>query len=67
METKQDLQQLIFLFRNIANNINQIARNSNVFKTLLSSNKLLTRIKELESAVINFIQTPQIQPPNKQQ
>ncbi|MEA2017116.1 MAG: hypothetical protein U9N59_01600 [Campylobacterota bacterium] len=46
------------MMRNIANNINQIAKNSNIFKTLLSSNKLLTKLQELEKAVIDFIHNP---------
>lgn len=44
--------------RNIANNINRIAKKSNIFKTLISGNSVLTRLKELESSIVKFINNP---------
>jgi predicted HNH restriction endonuclease len=57
-DTNKNLQQLIFLFRNIANNINQIAKQSNIFKKLIGTNSIVTNLQILEKEVINFIQKP---------
>ena len=54
----KDLKQLIFLFRNIANNINQIAKHSNIFKKLIGTNKIVTNLAILEKNVIEFIRKP---------
>jgi len=54
----EDLKQLIFLFRNIANNINQIAKHSNIFKKLIGTNKIITNLATLEKSVIGFIKKP---------
>lgn len=60
-DTKDELQTLIFLLRNIANNINQIAKNSNIFKTLLSTKSILSNLKDLENNVKDFINKPKLQ------
>jgi len=53
-----DLKQLIFLFRNIANNINQATKHSNIFKKIIGTNKFITNLKTLEKNIIDFIQKP---------
>ncbi|WP_020560815.1 plasmid mobilization protein [Thiofilum flexile] len=57
-EQLQEMQEMRFLFRNIANNINQIAHNSNMIKRLTDENGLLLEIKKLEDIVMNYYQKP---------
>ncbi len=54
-EIQKKLNEFIFLVRNIANNINQIARHSNRVKKVFHENKILSYIKELENEVKQFI------------
>lgn len=48
------LSEFIFLMRNIANNINQIARNSNLLKHLVEENGLLMELKNMENLVKEY-------------
>jgi hypothetical protein len=48
------LSEFIFLMRNIANNINQIARNSNLLKHLVEENGLLMELKKIEDLVKEY-------------
>lgn len=50
-EIQKKLDDLIFLIRNIANNLNQIARHSNTIKIVLDENKVFTYIKNLEQSI----------------
>ena len=64
-DINDNLVKLIYLFRNIANNINQIAKHSNIFKKLISTNKILTNLKSLEMELIEFIRKPKLKDDNK--
>lgn len=50
-EIQKKLDDLIFLIRNIANNLNQIARHSNTIKIVLDENKVFSYIKSLEQSI----------------
>lgn len=52
---QEDLKELIFIIRNIANNLNQIARHSNTVKTVLSENKVFSYIKDMEKNIKDFV------------
>jgi rRNA-processing protein FCF1 len=49
-----ELKEFIFLMRNIANNINQIAHHSNIVKHIVDENGLLMEIKRLEDLVKDY-------------
>lgn len=57
-ELESSFKEFVFLLRNIANNINQVAKQSNTFKKLLNPTKLKSNLKELESLIKEFIQNP---------
>lgn len=48
------LDDLRFLIRNVANNVNQIAHNSNLVGKLVDENNFLMEIKKLEDAVFDY-------------
>jgi hypothetical protein len=50
----KELQELRFLLRNVANNINQIAHHSNTIKRLADENGLLLEIQKMEQIVQDF-------------
>lgn len=54
-EIQEELTKFVFLVRNIANNVNQIARHSNTVKTLVDENGLLSYLKKLETTVKNYV------------
>jgi hypothetical protein len=51
-----ELQELRFLLRNVANNINQIAHHSNTIKRLVYENGLLMEIRKMEEAVFSWVE-----------
>lgn len=51
----EELKEFRFLVRNIANNINQIAHNSNIVQHLVDENDLFGEIRKLEEEVATFI------------
>ncbi len=53
-EKQEKLSEFVFLIRNIANNINQIARHSNTVKELRNERGLLAFLKDLEDRVKDF-------------
>jgi hypothetical protein len=57
-EQLHEMQEMRFIFRNVANNINQIAHHSNTIKRLADENGLLQEIKKLEDIVLAYYQTP---------
>lgn len=57
-EQLHEMQEMRFMFRNVANNINQIAHHSNTIKRLADENGLLQEIKKLEDIVLAYYQTP---------
>lgn len=52
---KEELKELRFLIRNVANNINQIAHHSNTIGRLIDENGLLLEIQKMEQAVNQFV------------
>ena len=52
---KSELQELRFLLRNVANNINQIAHYSNTIRRLADENGLLIEIQKMEETINNFV------------
>lgn len=54
-EIEEELKELRFLIRNIANNVNQIAHHSNLVEKLVNENEFLMEIKKLEDAVFDYI------------
>jgi hypothetical protein len=52
---RDELQELRFLIRNVANNINQIAHHSNTIKRLADENGLLLEIQKMETTINDFI------------
>ncbi len=50
----EKLDELRFLIRNVANNVNQIAHNSNLVGKLVDENNFLMEIKKLEDAVFDY-------------
>ncbi len=55
-ELQEELQDLRFLIRNIANNVNQAAHYSNTIRALADENGLLMEIKKLEDTIHSFVQ-----------
>lgn len=53
-EIGEKLDDLRFLIRNVANNVNQIAHNSNLVGKLVDENDFLMQIKKLEDAVFDY-------------
>lgn len=50
-----ELQELRFLLRNVANNINQIAHHSNIVHRLVDENGLLMEIQKMETTIHDFV------------
>ena len=54
-EIQEKLNEFVFLIRNIANNVNQIARHSNIIKTLTDEHGLLNYLQRLEKEVKEYV------------
>ena len=54
-EIQTKLSEFVFLMRNLANNVNQIARHSNTVKNLIDENGLLSYLRELENTVKDYV------------
>ena len=54
-EIQEKLNEFVFLIRNIANNVNQIARHSNIIKTLTDEHGLLNYLQRLETEVKEYV------------
>ena len=50
-----ELKKFVRAIRSIANNINQMAKHSNVFRMLLDRKRVFKKLEELERKVIVFI------------
>lgn len=48
---RDELQELRFLLRNIANNINQIAHHSNTIRHMVEENDLLLELQKMEKTI----------------
>lgn len=56
-DVQDKLTEFVFLMRNIANNVNQIARHSNTVKNLIDENGLLSYLRDLESTVKDYVRS----------
>ena len=56
-QIEKDLHDLTLLIRNIANNINQIARHSNTVRKLISERELLRELHNLELSIKSYTRT----------
>jgi len=54
--TQEKLNEFVFLIRNIANNTNQIAKQSNFLKSVISSKNVFKQLHALEQSVKEFIE-----------
>lgn len=52
---RDELQEIRFLLRNVANNINQIAHYSNRIKMMVNENDLLLELQKMEKAVFSWV------------
>ena len=64
-DTSKELKVLTFLIRNIANNINQIAYSSNIFKFVSEPKRISENLAELERVIKKFINNPRAKNDNK--
>lgn len=55
-QLQDEIKDMKFLLRNIANNINQIAHRSNTLKVMVDERDLLMELKKLEDGIASFIQ-----------
>lgn len=53
---QEEIKDMKFLLRNVANNINQIAHRSNTLKVMVDERDLLMELKKLEDGIASFIQ-----------
>jgi len=53
--TQEKLNEFVFLIRNIANNTNQLAKQSNILKYVISSKNVFKQLHALEQSVKEFI------------
>lgn len=54
-ESQNTLNSFVFLIRNIANNINQLTKQSNIFKTVINSKQVFNELSNLEQIVKDFV------------
>lgn len=57
----ENLREFIFLVRNIANNINQIAKQSNSLKLAFNIPKIFKNLQDLEEQVKKFVSNPPLE------
>ena len=55
-QLQDEIKDIKFLLRNVANNINQIAHRSNTLKVMVDERDLLMELKKLEDGIASFIQ-----------
>lgn len=53
--SEEALQSVSFLIRNIANNVNQMAKHSNTLKRVVDENQLLAELRQLEALVHDYV------------
>lgn len=54
-QLQDEIKEMKFLLRNVANNINQIAHRSNTLKVMVDERDLLMELKKLEDDIAAFI------------
>ena len=54
-DSEGDLKELVFLIRNIANNLNQLAFSNNALGAMVDKFEVLAHIQELETSIKDFI------------
>ena len=55
-QLQDEIKDIKFLLRKVANNINQIAHRSNTLKVMVDERDLLMELKTLEDGIASFIQ-----------
>ena len=55
-QLQDEIKEMKFLLRNVANNINQIAHRSNTLKVMVDERDLLMELKKLEEGIATFIE-----------
>lgn len=54
-ETNEKLSKIALLIRNIANNINQMAKHSNIFSRMVHNQRVMARLKEMEKGIADLV------------
>ncbi len=54
IDDKERLKEFVRVVRGIGNNINQMAKHSNIFYSILNKNKVFKNLEKLEKEVIKF-------------
>ena len=54
-QLQDEIKEMKYLLRNVANNINQIAHRSNTLKVMVDERDLLMELKKLEDGIATFI------------
>ena len=54
-QLQDEIKEMKYLLRNIANNINQISHRSNTLKVMVDERDLLMELKKLEDGIATFI------------
>ena len=54
-QLQDEIKEMKYLLRNVANNINQIAHRSNTLKVMVDARDLLMELKKLEDGIATFI------------
>jgi hypothetical protein len=52
---REELSELRFLLRNVANNLNQIAHHSNTIRRVVDDNAVLAEVQKMEEAIYDFV------------
>ena len=55
LSEREKLDEFVFLVRNIANNLNQIAHHSNAVRGVTDEGRVFDHLKELETQVKSFV------------
>jgi len=64
-ELKENLDNLTFLLRNVANNINQMAHLSNSTKQVVDDYKIFEHLKQMEDSINRYVNTKVSEDDNK--
>lgn len=64
-ELKENLDNLTFLLRNVANNINQMAHLSNATKQVVEDYKIFEYLKQMEDSIKQYVNTKVREDDNK--
>jgi len=54
-QQQEDLKEFVRLIRSIANNVNQMAKHSNIFSAILNKKSVMQNLEFMEKKVIEFV------------